>query len=61
MKGEFSYQCNDCKELLPRVSQGICPVCGSQAVVPLGWYQLSTDERKDWLQRIRGQRDKKVF
>jgi rRNA maturation endonuclease Nob1 len=59
MKVEFSYHCTNCKELLPRVSQGMCPICGSQAVLPMGWYQLSVRERSDWLLRIRGQRGKR--
>jgi len=58
MKAEFSYHCSSCGELLARVPHGACPMCGSQAVVPMGWYQLSARERNDWLQRIRGQRRK---
>lgn len=60
MKAEYSYHCSNCKEMLPRVSQGACPLCGSQAVVPMGWYQLSVRERSDWLTRIRGLRHKKA-
>jgi rRNA maturation endonuclease Nob1 len=58
MKVEFTYHCSSCGELLTAVAQGACPICGSQAVVPLGWYQISIRERKDWLQRIRGLRRK---
>lgn len=58
MKVDCSYQCNDCGELLTRVTQGACPICGSRAVLPLGWFQISIRERKDWLQRIRGLRGK---
>jgi hypothetical protein len=58
MNTGFSYHCGSCKELIPRVSQGACPICGSQCVIPLGWYQLSVRERSDWLRRIRGQRRK---
>ena len=54
MKGIFTYQCHDCEELVSHVPNGCCPICGSQAVVPLGWYQLSPDERGGWLDRIRG-------
>jgi len=56
MRADFSYHCNDCEELLTHVSQGACPICGSHSVLPLGWFQISTRERKDWLQRIRGLR-----
>lgn len=58
MRTDCSYQCNDCGELLTRVIQGACPICGSHAVLPLGWFQISVRERKDWLQRIRGLRRK---
>ena len=58
MQAGFSYHCSNCKELIPRVLQGACPTCGSQSVIPLGWYQLSVRERSDWLRRIRGQRRK---
>jgi hypothetical protein len=56
MKVGFSYRCSSCGELLTHVTQGACPVCGSQAVLPLGWFEISPRERKDWLQRIRGLR-----
>lgn len=58
MRTDCSYQCNDCGEMLTRVIQGACSVCGSHAVLPLGWFQISIRERKDWLQRIRGLRRK---
>jgi anaerobic ribonucleoside-triphosphate reductase len=58
MRADCSYQCNDCGELLTHVTQGACPICGSHAVLPLGWFQISIRERKDWLQRIRGLRRK---
>ena len=54
MKGIFTYQCQDCEASVTHVPNGCCPICGSQAVVPLGWYQLSPDERGGWLDRIRG-------
>ena len=56
MRADLSYQCTDCGELFTRVVQGACPTCGSQAVLPLGWFQISIRERKNWLQRIRGLR-----
>jgi len=56
MRADLSYQCDDCGDLFTRVSQGACPICGSHAVLPLGWFQISVRERKDWLQRIRGLR-----
>ena len=34
---------------------GSCPFCGSQAIVSVGWYQLSEDKRQSWLERIHGQ------
>jgi hypothetical protein len=58
MKGDVSYHCGSCQELLSRVSQGVCPVCGSRAVFPIGWYQLSAQERSEWLRRIRGEHRK---
>jgi hypothetical protein len=58
MRTDCSYQCNDCGELLTRVTQGACSVCGSHSVLPIGWFQISIRERKDWLQRIRGLRRK---
>ncbi len=54
MKGTFTYQCQDCEELVSHVTNGCCPICGSQAVLSLGWYQLSPDKRGGWLDRIRG-------
>lgn len=56
MKAEFLYHCSNCGEVLLRVSHGTCPICGSQAVLPMGWYQLSVRERSNWLRRIRGWR-----
>jgi len=56
MRSDFSYRCNACEELLTHVTQGACPICGSHSVLPLGWFHISTRERKDWLQRIRGLR-----
>ena len=59
LKEEFSYQCQSCQELLDRLPQGICPICSSDAVVPLGWSQRSTAEHQDWLTRIYGGYKKK--
>jgi hypothetical protein len=58
MRAEFSFHCGSCGELFAGVTQGACPICGSQSILPLGWFQLSIRERKDWLQRIRGLRKK---
>ena len=58
MRADFSYHCSDCGEILTHVTQGACPICGSHSVLPLGWFQISTRERNDWLQRIRGLRRK---
>lgn len=56
MNVEFSYHyhCGSCQERIPRAPRGTCPMCGSQFVIPLGWYHLSVQERSDWLRRIRG-------
>ena len=54
MKGTFIYQCQECEELLTSVPKGICTHCGSQTTLPLGWYRLSPDERRSWLDRIQG-------
>lgn len=59
MKAGLSYQCQSCEELVERVPQGVCPICGSDAIVSLGWYQVSADERQDWLTRIHGGYKKK--
>ena len=59
MKADTSYHCSECTQLLAEVDKGTCPVCGSRAVIPVGWYQISTEERGDWLRRIRGHRPKK--
>jgi hypothetical protein len=56
MKAGFTYKCGDCGELLTHVTQGACSICGSHSVLPLGWFEISIRERKDWLQRIRGLR-----
>ena len=54
LKEEFFYQCQSCQELLDRLPQGICSICGSDAVMPLGWSQRPATERQDWLTRIHG-------
>lgn len=55
MKGTFTYQCQQCEGLFTNAPMGICSFCGSQAIVCLGWYELSADKRKGWLDRIHGQ------
>ncbi len=55
MKGTFTYQCQQCERLFTNAPIGRCSFCGSQAIVSLGWYQLSEDKRKGWLDRIHGQ------
>lgn len=54
VKADWSYQCQSCQEFFERVPQGVCPICGSDAVVSLGWDQVSADERQAWLTRIHG-------
>jgi len=56
VKTEFPYFCGDCEKQFSVVSHGSCPLCGSQAVFPAGWYKLPTDARTEWFQRIRGER-----
>jgi DNA-directed RNA polymerase subunit RPC12/RpoP len=36
MKRAKSYVCANCDELFERAPKGVCPVCGSQAIYPLG-------------------------
>ena len=60
LREEFSYQCQSCQELLERLPQGICSICGSDAVVSLGWSQRSTAEHRDWLTRIHGGYKKRI-
>ena len=59
VRGRFSYQCQSCQELLDCLPQGICSICGSDAVVSLDWSQRSEIERQDWLTRIHGGYKKK--
>lgn len=55
MKGTFTYQCQQCEGLFTNAPMGSCSFCGSQAIVSVGWYQLSSDKRQSWLDRIHGQ------
>jgi predicted RNA-binding Zn-ribbon protein involved in translation (DUF1610 family) len=54
-KPRLLYYCTSCETRHHTVSQGTCPTCGSQAIVSVGWYRRSLDERKEWFQRIRGE------
>ena len=54
MKGTFTYQCQDCEALLTRLPKGVCPYCGSHAILSLDWYRVSPAERKSWFNRIHG-------
>ena len=56
VKTEFPYFCGDCEEQFSVVLRGSCPLCGSQAVFPVGWYKLPVGARSEWFQRIRGER-----
>jgi hypothetical protein len=58
-KADLSYQCQSCQELHERAPHGVCPICGSAVIVPLGWYQVSQAEWQDWLTRIYGGNKKK--
>ena len=53
-KETCAYQCQECKESFPSIPQGNCPCCGSEAILTLGWDRVSSDERGNWLDRIRG-------
>ena len=52
----LSYHCGNCDGLASHLKQGKCPTCGSQSVVPASWYQLSVEERTEWVERIQGRR-----
>ncbi len=52
----LSYHCGNCDGVTPELNHGKCTTCGSTSVVPAGWYQLSVEERTEWLERIRGGR-----
>src|SRR5262245_58656580 len=54
-KSKLLYYCTSCETRHRAVSQGMCPTCGSQAIVSIGWYWRSAAERKKWFQRIRGE------
>jgi hypothetical protein len=49
-----SFHCGNCECLASSLNGGKCPTCGSTAVVPAAWYQLSVDERSVWKDRIHG-------
>ena len=53
-KETCAYQCQECEESFPSIPQGNCPYCGSEAILTLGWDRVSSDERGNWLNRIRG-------
>jgi hypothetical protein len=52
----LSYHCGNCDQLASQLARGKCPTCGSTSVVSAGWYQLSVEERTEWLDRINGRR-----
>jgi hypothetical protein len=51
-----SYHCGNCDGLASALNRGKCPTCGSSSIVPVGWYQLSVEERSEWTERINGRR-----
>lgn len=55
-KDKSFYYCTNCEQQIATLATGVCPLCNSQAVMPVGWDQVSTQERADWFQRIRGGR-----
>ena len=55
-KGKSFYYCTNCEQQIATLATGVCPLCNSQAVMPVGWDQVSTQERADWFKRIRGGR-----
>jgi hypothetical protein len=52
----LSYHCGNCDGLASHLNRGKCPTCGSTSVVSAGWYQLSVEERTEWIERINGRR-----
>jgi len=49
MKRAKSYVCANCDELFERAPRGVCPVCGSQAIYPLGrWTGGLVTGEPDW-------------
>jgi hypothetical protein len=55
-KGKSFYYCTNCEQHIATLATGVCPLCNSQAVMPVGWDQVSTQERADWFKRIQGGR-----
>ncbi len=54
MKLGFSYHCGNCDHVATELAKGRCPCCYSSSVIPSSWYQLSVEERTQWLDRIQG-------
>ncbi|MBM4257698.1 MAG: hypothetical protein FJ147_17625 [Deltaproteobacteria bacterium] len=55
-KGKSFYYCTNCEQKIATLATGVCPLCNSQAVMPVGWGQVSTQERTEWFKRIHGGR-----
>jgi len=53
-KGKSFYYCTNCEQQIATLATGVCPLCNSQAVMPIGWDRVSTQKRTDWFKRIHG-------
>jgi hypothetical protein len=53
MKLSNAYVCFSCKEVSDGAPHGRCPVCNSDDVFPLGWFEYSEEERSRWFALIR--------
>jgi hypothetical protein len=56
MKLSRAYVCFSCKEVTEGAPHGKCPACDSDSVYPLGWVEYTEEERRQWLDLIRGKR-----
>ena len=47
-----AYLCLPCRIIMDRVPDGICRICGSVAIWPVGSLILSPDDRQAWLSQL---------
>ena len=52
MKLDTAYLCYACREIQDRAPGGVCSLCGSDNVHPLGWIGRRRAVRVAWLARI---------
>ena len=57
MKLIHAYTCYSCEEVFSGAPGGKCPVCSSDAVYPVGWFERPAEERTRWLGLINGKRE----